>query len=42
MIDIVASDSHNCQTRKTRMKSAYSTLSHRFGEEYADRLVRFF
>ena len=42
MIDAVASDSHNCQSRRTRMKSAYSLLSQRFGEEYADQLVRFF
>ena len=39
LIDHVASDSHNCQVRKTRMKNAYIILSKRFGVEYARRLV---
>lgn len=39
LIDYVASDSHNCRLRKTRMKSAFTILSKRFGVEYARRLV---
>lgn len=39
LIDYVASDSHNCRMRKTRMKSAFTILSKRFGVEYARRLV---
>ncbi len=39
LIDHVASDSHNCRLRKTRMKSAFTILSKRFGVEYARRLV---
>lgn len=39
LIDHVASDSHNCRLRKTRMKSAFTILSKRFGVEYAKRLV---
>ena len=39
LIDYVASDSHNCQVRKTRMKNAYTILSKRFGVKYARRLV---
>ena len=39
LIDYVASDSHNCQLRKTRMKIAFTILSKRFGVEYARRLV---
>ena len=42
LIDYVASDSHNCQARKTRMKKAYTILSKRFGVEYARRLVGMF
>ena len=39
LIDHVASDSHNCRLRKTRMKSAFTILSKRFGVEYARHLV---
>lgn len=39
MIDYVASDSHNCRTRRTRMKNAYTILAKRFGAAYARRLV---
>ncbi len=39
LIDFVASDSHNCRTRRTCMKNAYTILSKRFGAQYARRLV---
>lgn len=39
LIDYVASDSHNCHSRKTRMTEAYSVLGNRYGDEYASRLV---
>lgn len=39
LIDHVASDSHDCRLRKTRMKRAFTILSKRFGVEYARRLV---
>lgn len=39
LIDYVASDSHSCRHRRTRMREAYDTLTRRFGTEYARRLV---
>ena len=39
LIDYVASDSHDCQTRKTCMQSAYAALEKSVGAEYAGQLV---
>lgn len=39
IIDYVASDSHNCHSRRSRMIDAYSILVSRYGEESARRLV---
>lgn len=39
LIDYVASDSHNCRTRRTHMRKAYTILVKRYGKQYADRLV---
>ena len=39
LIDCVASDSHNCRSRRTHMRKAYTILVKRYGTQYADRLV---
>lgn len=39
LIDCIASDSHDCKSRKTQMKKAYAVLTKHYGKQYAVRLV---
>ncbi len=39
LIDYIATDSHNCGSRKTCMKRAHSVLAERYGLKYANRLT---
>ncbi len=40
LIDYVASDSHNCHTRRTRMREAYTLLERQCGKHYAAQLMK--
>ena len=39
LIDYVATDQHNCTSRRTRMREAYQILREEYGTRYANRLV---
>ena len=39
--DVLASDAHNCGSRKNHLKKAYGMLEERCGSEYAQALVNF-
>ena len=38
VVDVIASDTHNLQTRPPLMRAAYQEISQKYGERYADRL----
>lgn len=40
MADVVASDTHNMETRPPLLKAAYQEILLKFGKEYADQLFR--
>lgn len=37
-VDVIASDTHNLETRPPLIKAAYREVSHKYGKEYADKL----
>lgn len=39
IIDFVATDTHNCHSRPSRMRAAYGMLARQYGEAYARRLT---